>query len=156
MKIIPVKIRNKLASKPMLVDDWDYEILKVRKWREEISGYAHARFNGKIILAHKIIIWCPKGMQADHIDGNKLNNQKSNLRICTQSQNQSNRNKPKNNTSGFKGVSWGKKSNKWQASIKKNNKDNYLGLFKNKEDAAKIYNKAAKEMFGEISYLNDC
>ena len=78
---------------------------------------------------HSVIAKTPKGLETDHIDGDTLNNQKRNLRVCTKSQNQHNRKISSNNKSGFKGVSYNKKNKKWQADIQCNGVKIYLGYF---------------------------
>jgi hypothetical protein len=90
----------------------------------------------------------------DHIDGNGLNNSRSNLRIATNSQNMCNRNAPVSNTTGVKGVYWRKGAGKWEASIKHLGKRTYLGLFTSIQDAAIAYNKKAIELHGEFARLN--
>jgi len=91
----------------------------------------------------------------DHIDRNPLNNRKSNLRRCNQSQNISNSKIPVHNTSGFKGAYFNKNRGVWQSYINKNKKHIYLGAFKTKIAAAEAYNKAAKEYHGEFASKND-
>lgn len=91
-------------------------------------------------------------IQIDHSDHDGLNNQKSNLRICSNSQNQANRKKKqKNNTSGHTGVYWHKRDKKWRAYIKKDNKIIQLGYFDLKILAIAAYRKASIELFGEYS-----
>ena len=92
--------------------------------------------------------------EVDHRNGNKLDNRKSNLRICSRSENQMNRGKQKNNTSGFKGVSQIKMNQKWVAYIKVNYKRIYIGCFLKKVDAARAYNMAALKYHGEFGLLN--
>ena len=87
----------------------------------------------------------------DHIDGNPLNNQRSNLRECTQNQNQHNRTKNKNNKSGFKGVHFVKNKNKYRAVIRANNKQINLGYFDIAEDAFEAYKKGAVKYHGEFA-----
>jgi len=95
-----------------------------------------------------------KGKQIDHIDGVKTNNSIENLRICNNSQNQSNSPKKsyKNPLSKFKGVTWCK--NRWVAQIQKNSKYYYLGRFNCEDEAAKTYNNKAIELFGEFAFTN--
>lgn len=95
-----------------------------------------------------------KNQEIDHIDGNRLNNQKSNLRYATSSQNKANRGPRKDNKSGYKGVSWHKQRKKWTARIKNGSKYEHLGLFQNKIDAAKTYNIKAIEYYGSYAWLN--
>jgi len=93
----------------------------------------------------------PVGMQIDHINHDTLNNQRENLRICTPSQNNMNKAKRKDNTSGYKGVCWQKEVKKWQAKIKVNQKQIYLGCYDNKELAYEAYIKACKKYHKEFA-----
>lgn len=93
--------------------------------------------------------------QVDHINGDPLDNRRSNLRLATHAENQRNKGRYSNNTSGYKGVSWAKKENKWQAQISFNGKVKYLGYFATAEDAYESYCKAAKELHGEYANLGD-
>ena len=103
---------------------------------------------------HRLIMNTPKGMQTDHINGDTLDNRKQNLRICTAAENQRNRGPTKNNKSGFKGVGWHTRNKKWYARIMHNNKRTYLGSFKDKEEAARAYDRKAIELHGEFAKLN--
>lgn len=137
-----------------LVDDEDFEWLNQWKWhllncREK--KYA-IKTGGKTM--HRLIMQTPKGMETDHINGNGLDNRRSNLRICANFQNQMNRKIGKNNTSGFKGVYWDKKNNEWYSSIMFNYKSYYLGRFNERIEAAKAYNQKAIELFGGFARLN--
>jgi hypothetical protein len=96
----------------------------------------------------------PEGFQCDHIDGNTLNNQKSNLRNVTCQQNGCNKSKCKNLFSKYKGVSRVKRDKKWQAYITVHQKPIFLGCFTNELDAAVAYNNAAIKYFGEYAKLN--
>ena len=106
------------------------------------------------LFVHRLIMDAPKGMHVDHINGNPLDNRKSNLRICTHAENQRNRGANKNNTSGYKGVHWSKTTKKWRAEIRHDNKSIHMGYFKTPEEAARAYDKKAKELHGEYAYLN--
>ena len=103
---------------------------------------------------HRLIADTPKGMYTDHINGDTLDNRKQNLRICTIAENGRNRRKNKNNTSGFKGVCWRKDDKTWHARIQHNKKLIHIGYFKDKEEAAKAYDRKAIELFGEFAKLN--
>lgn len=148
-------------GKYALVDDTDFEKLNQYKWcvskkRNKKNWYVirnSKMINGKryTILIHRVIMNCPKNKMIDHIDGNSLNNQKKNLRIATNSQNCKNREKNRNNTSGYKGVFWHKKSNKWITDIGVNGKKIHLGLFENPLEAYKAYCEACIKYHGKFA-----
>lgn len=98
----------------------------------------------------------PTGFVSDHKDGNGLNNQKSNLRICTNAENIRNAKRYSTNTTGFKGVCIDSDYKKlsFRAGIKHYNKTYKLGNFNNAIDAAKAYDKKARELYGEFAKTN--
>jgi hypothetical protein len=109
------------------------------------------------VLMHRIVMETPEGSFTDHIDGNGLNNTRNNLRICTKHQNQMNRRLPTTNKTGYKGVSVYRSKRKkflWRSEIQMNRKTIYLGLYFCLIKAAKAYDEAAKELFGEFAKLN--
>lgn len=107
------------------------------------------------IYAHRVITNAKKGHTVDHIDCNPLDNQKSNLRICSQAENSKNRSIQKGNKSGFKGVHFHNLTQKWRAQISINNKPKHIGLYVTKELAAQAYNEMAKELYKDFAKLND-
>lgn len=144
-----------------LVDDEDFEKVEKYSWCFG-NGYAKSQIPVKIRkdrkkwwYLHWSIIGKPShGFEVDHINGNKLDNRRSNLRVGTISQNHANIGVSKRSTSGFKGVYWHKASKRWGVHIKFHNERKWLGVYKTKEDGAVIYNKKAKELFGEFAYQN--
>lgn len=102
------------------------------------------------VYLHRVIMDAPAGSDVDHIDGNGLNNRRSNLRVASRSENLRNHGMRPNNTSGFKGVSWHNTSEKWQVHIRVDGKQKMLGLFADIQDAAAAYAKASKELHGEF------
>ena len=90
----------------------------------------------------------------DHKNNQPLDNRKENLRLCTNQENAFNSSKPRNNTSGAKGVSWNKRDRKYEAYISCGKRRN-LGMFTDLIEAAKAYNAAALELFGEFAKIND-
>lgn len=134
-----------------IVDDDDYEYLMGFRWRsmlgygaDSLRGLMHRRIMGKLFNID--------GLQIDHKNGLPWDNRKSNLRVCTGSQNFANRTKQENNTSGFKGVVKDKKS--WGSRIRHNGKNLHLGNFATPEEAAVAYDIKAKELYGEFALLN--
>ncbi len=135
------------------------------KWHLHNYGYVGAIWTDENniqqhIFLHEAIIQLsdqeiPDGYEIDHKDGNKLNCLDNNLRICTKSQNGQNRGKNKNNTSGYKGVTWDKACKKWHVRITINNQEINLGNFKEIEEAAETYNSAALKYHGEFAVLNN-
>ncbi len=103
---------------------------------------------------HRAILNAPKGLLVDHIDGNGLNNRKSNLRLCTFAQNAHNSRPRRNSSSRYKGVCWHKVKKKWTVSIYKGGKRTYLGYYDDEIEAALAYDRKATELFGEFAYLN--
>lgn len=114
--------------------------------------YAVSRYK-KGGMMHQIINRTFDGFVTDHIDGNGLNNRRSNLRTALQSENLQNKRKYKNNTSGFKGVSWHSSSKKWRATISAGGVRAHLGSFETPEEAYKAYCEASKSVhpnFGRV------
>lgn len=142
-----------------LVDDDDFEALNQYKWSAKKSGSKFYARRSIIVHGKQITQYmhCEvmKGKGIDHIDINGLNNQKSNLRICTQSENMMNVQKKENCTSVYKGVNFHKPNSKWRAAIKINGKQIHLGYFTSEADAARTYNKKAIELFCEFANLNN-
>lgn len=134
-----------------LIDLEDIEKVKDKKWNIHHNGYV---MNGTTLF-HRFIMDCPDDMVVDHINHNRLDNRKENLRICTKHQNDMNKKILPNNTSGITGVSWDKRKNKWRARIKYNQKEIHLGYFNTKEEAAEARKQAELEYFGEYRNKED-
>lgn len=113
---------------------------------------------GKRMFIHRFILGLSRGdgKIVDHIDGDTLNNRKTNLRICTAEQNTWNRKMNKTNTTGYTGVWFNRRINRWRASIGMNGKHVCLGHFKTIEEAGEAYEKAAKEHRGEFVRADRC
>jgi hypothetical protein len=128
-------------------------------WREaggpDGRGYVHVQFQGKRHLAHRVAWFLYYGnwpdQMIDHINGNRSDNRIKNLRLASSSQNQLNRGKSTNNTTGHKGVSYHAKRRHWQAMISINGRNKFLGNFATAEEAADAYNKAALKHHGEFA-----
>ncbi len=144
-------------GKVALVDDEDYERVSQRKWWRWANGYAAAYIDGKVIPLHRFILNAKKGDEIDHINTNKLDCRRANLRLCTRSQNVMNTRLRADNTTGFKGISYIKKkrgTKKYSAHLKIGTRRIHLGYFYAPVEAARAYDKAAREHFGEFARLN--
>lgn len=158
MKYLSLQNSNELC----MVDDLDYENLLKYKWYIMKNNYVRASFRSlkrkdNRIGIHRYLMNCPDHLVVDHIDGNPLNNQRSNLRLATNSQNICNSKKQKNTLSKYIGVSYSKTENrtkKWRAACEKSNKMIYIGRYQTEIEAALAYNEKVKEIFGEFAKLN--
>lgn len=129
-----------------LFDLEDYEKIKNTSWYIDTKNYIRGKINNKTIRMHRLIMDFPENLVIDHINGDKHDNRKENLRITTNQGNTQNKiNKIKNVTSKYFGVHK-TPYEKWCASIKVNQKSIYLGIFDIEEDAARAYNKKAEEL----------
>ena len=151
--------RIKLSwGKWAIVDAEDYGRLRKYKWCAIYSGrswYAKTfGMDGTVLSMHRMVVDAAKGLIVDHIDHNGLNNRRSNLRLCTRKQNNYNTRPRKGCTSKYKGVSFSKEKNRFRVFINYNKKQYYIGVFKDEIEAAKAYDKKARELFGEFAYLN--
>jgi len=133
------------------VDDEDLEMLSGYTWWSDHKGYAISERKGKAVRMHRLIMGCPSGSQVDHINHDKRDNRKSNLRVCSAAQNQHNRLNYKSNLSGLKGVGWHKATQSWRARIQVEGVQIHLGTFKKKEAAYEAYKNAAKRLHGEFA-----
>ena len=131
-------------GKYALVDDADFKWLNQWKWH--FDGQYAARKSPKKIYMHRLINLTPDSFETDHINRDKLDNRRSNLRSTMRSQNAFNVGLRPNNTSGFIGVSW--TANRWEAYIWKDGFKIYLGRFKDKYEALKARKKAEEQYHG--------
>lgn len=148
-----------------IVDAEDFEWLSQWNWfanwsihrrcfcaRRQSSRNEQGKQRG--IYMHRAILGCKPDEQCDHKNRNTLDNRKENLRKCTGTQNMCNTNKYKSNTSGFRGVSFFKKTSNWYAHIRVNTRLIHLGCFATPEEAARVYDDAARLYFGEFAHVN--
>jgi len=136
------------------VDAADYEWLSQWNWHTTSAGYAARHDKGRTVLMHRLIMKPRKGKVVDHADGNRSNNCRSNLRVCTRRQNQRNVRKHRNSFSRFKGVYYCKQKHKIFSHILVDGHLRHLGSFDNQTDAARAYDHAAVEAFGEFARVN--
>lgn len=146
----------KLNKGIALVDDADYDRVSKYSWYVN-NGYAMTAITvspgkQKHVYMHRFILGIEE--RIDHKNGNKLDNQRQNLRPATQSQNKANSKLHCDSTSGYKGVTWDKQYGKWKAYISFNKKSVFIGRYADPIEAAKAYDKKAKELHGEFACLN--
>ena len=124
----------------------DKDLVAQHNWHINGRGYVACGIGGKTILMHRLILGFPPGV--DHKDGNQLNNTRNNLRLATGTQNMGNRRMNRNNKTGYRGVQVFR--DRYRVFLGKK----YIGVFMNKDRAAKAYDKAALDYFGEFARLN--
>lgn len=142
-----------------MVDDEDYDDLKKYKWHEDFHGYAvRATFIRGVrggVKMHRSVLVAQKGQIIDHADRNKMNNQKSNLRFCSFSQNNHNRDKIKGARNRYVGVHLvTKRKDQWKVRICINGEYRQVGRFSSEIEAAKEYDRWARKTYGKFARVN--
>jgi len=145
-----------------LVDDSDYDIVSTYNWHLHKSGH---KFYAKTsiynsgyqcsLYLHRLIMGVNPEFEIDHINGDSLDCQRSNMRVTNRTGNMRNKSPHRNGTSRFKGVSWHKATKKWTTCIYINKKQHTIGYFDNEIAAALAYNAYALEHYGEFAKLNE-
>ena len=161
-----IRIEGDLAWVPLtkgreaVIDAADVPMVADKHWHAQLGGKysAYAVTNGRepdgrrsLVALHRFILQPPDGMVVDHIDGDGLNNRRSNLRVATRRQNNCNRGAASNNKSGFKGVFFKASQNKWAAQVKLAGKPLHLGYFLTKDEARAAYSEAAARLHGDFA-----
>jgi HNH endonuclease/AP2 domain len=158
----PIRIEGGVAYVPLskgyeaIVDQSAAHLVSGFNWCAQVSGKTvYAVRNGKEeglrhIKMHRVVASAPEGLVVDHIDGNGLNNQSSNLRLATKAQNAHNCANRRDNKSGHKGVFWVGRESKWAAKIKKDGTTHHLGHFKLLDDARAAYAEASQRLHGSF------
>ena len=136
-----------------LIDSDLFAELSQLKWHKDSDGYCINKTRSHLSI-HRVIMQAKPGEQVDHINGNKLDNKRSNLRICTNQENSFNRKIRSESTNGYKGIEYRLDKQKWRARIAFNSKKLSIGEYKTKEQAAVAYNIAAKYFFKDFAHLN--
>ena len=148
-------------GKVAIADAEDFQWLSEFKWHAHERGrswYARRAASKKTIFMHRAILehhgYDLTSGEVDHINGDGLDNRKSNLQVISHAENIRKSRVQINNKSGFRGVSWHKGDRRWQVVIEVDNIKNYIGSFRSKIAAALAYDRAAKKCFGKFAKLN--
>ena len=154
--VIRLPVKNGQTCLLSTVDDG----LLGHRWYLDDNGYmtrntpkSGKRRRGKMTM-HRQILDAPFGMLVDHINGNRLDNRRENLRLCNITESAWNCSGNAKSTSRYKGVCWNKHSGKWQAAIRVKPRLIYLGLFESEKEAAHIYDNAARKHHRKFARLN--
>jgi len=148
---------NLASGHSVVVDRADKELVSGFRWHLA-NGYVAASRGNMILYLHRLIAGAGPRELVDHINLNPLDNRAVNLRIASRGQNAANRGADRRRigtSSVHKGVSWRKNRNCWGAYIHVDGRTRYLGSFKDENDAARAYNRAALETWGEFARLNE-
>jgi len=142
-----------------IVDDADYECVSRRKWHAHSRGYACSSVSNTdgthgTILLHRFVLGLSGRTEIDHVNRNKLDCRRSNLRICSRSQNLHNTKRRSDSSNAYRGVSFSKEKRKWVAYIDVGGKRIRLGYFDSAEEAARKRDDVARKTVGEFATLN--
>jgi hypothetical protein len=144
-----------------LIEEADLPLVTAHRWRLDSTGYVVTslpRVEGKNrnLHLHRLLAGLERGdgSQCDHVNRDRLDNRRSNLRVAAPHENGRNRNLYSNNTTGYKGVSFDKRSGRWEASIKVDYRKQFLGLFDSAEEAGAAYDAASVQVHGLFASPN--
>lgn len=167
-KTRPIQIAGDIAIIPLtrgletIIDAADAPLVDGRNWWAlnspcgycAVTGVTLASGKRDVALLHRVLLEAPDELHVDHINGDRLDNRRGNLRLATNQQNCWNQGLGTRNTSGFKGVSWHTRDHVFQANIRINGRQKTIGVFDDAITAAKAYDRFAKEHYGEFARLN--
>ena len=154
---VPLQRRDGTVIAHALVEASDYARVAKHVWRRSSDGYAvrSETSNGtkRTVYLHRVVAGTPPGWVTDHINGDRLDNRRANLRTATPAQNAANsRDRPRR--SGLRGVYWHGQARRWVSQISVNGRLRHLGLFDDPEDAARAYDVAARDAWGPYARTN--
>ena len=135
---IPLR-RARVVVAHALIDDIDADRIAGRTWRITSYGYAITSIDqSRNVLMHRMILDAPAGLVTDHVNGDKLDNRRENLRLVHQAQNNQNLPPHRTGTSPYRGVSWRTAKGRWAAQACVNNRQHHLGYFDDELEAARV------------------
>lgn len=139
----------------VLFDATDELLVRRHRWSGGTASnmYPRTRIGKQVIRMHRLLLNFPEGVEVDHINGNKLDNRRANLRLCSRAENSYNTSS-RDSSSQYKGVCWAKHAHRWVGKIFHDGKRIHLGYFDSEVDAARAYNVAALHYFGKFARLN--
>lgn len=132
------------------VDDADFSRVSDRRWYPHAREHATYATDADGNYLHRIIVRAQPGEKVDHRNGDGLDNRRTNLRVCTQAQNNANTRRRRSSKSGFKGVHWYQPGKCWRAQCR----HKHVGYYPTAEEAARAYDDRAVSEFGEFALLN--
>lgn len=142
------------ASGDFLFDEIDLPLIRAHTWHLGKRGYPATHIGGRTVVLHRLL--CPEAQEyeIDHINCDKLDNRRRNLRLCTHQQNAFNQKRRRTNTSGYIGVSYARGRGCFEAYIHHHGRKHHLGLFPDALLAARTRDCVARLLFGEYARLN--
>lgn len=163
MKKRPIRIEGDVAYVPLtkgytaIIDAADAHLVEGANWYANVQSHTvyaarnvYSNGSSHAVLVHRVIMDAPADLKVDHINGDALDNRRSNLRLATHAQNLHNQRLSTRNTCGFKGVWWDNLRGKWKAGIRLGGKHHHLGYHRTAEAAHAAYTKASAELHGEF------
>lgn len=145
------------SGKRFQIDPGDYPQVAKYRWVTNAAGYFVASLGSRSnhIFLHRLIMNPPDGTFVDHVDGDKANCRRRNMRLCSRTENNRNVGLQQNNQCGYKGVYWASDRRKWRAEITVGRKHIHIGSFDSPIEAAQAYDQAAIAYFGEYAKTNE-
>lgn len=157
LNLAPTELIALNKGEAAIVDRELVPVLSRFEWRLTSDGYAVAFIDGRNVLMHRVVNETPEGVETDHINRNRLDNRRSNLRNATHSQNMQNRGKRSGTRSQYRGVILTRSRQMglmWQARITANGKLHIIGNFKGEIEAAQAYDNACRALHGDFAQTN--
>lgn len=141
-------------EKALVIDKDDEGLFATGKWHVSNNGYAYSRRHGQVIFAHRLVTGAVHGTIVDHVNGDRLDNRRQNLRLCTHAENMRNAKLSRRNRSGYKGVNWFAPRGYWRAEIRFDAQPITIAYFRDPAEAAYVRDQVALQLHGEFARTN--